>query len=87
MCLTFQVVENHCGWTEKQNQDTLADLKQVIKDKDEIIEVICVKHIFLGHLSLKLKWAFLIIPCLLSLCLSIYIQTNFNQKFAHASLV
>ena len=42
----FQVVESHCGRTEKQNQDTLDDLKQVIKDKDEIIEVICVKHIY-----------------------------------------
>ncbi|XP_078326757.1 uncharacterized protein LOC111124018 isoform X6 [Crassostrea virginica] len=34
----LQVVESHCGRTEKQNQDTLDDLKQVIKDKDEIIE-------------------------------------------------
>lgn len=88
-------MENHCGWTEKQTQDTLDDLKQVIKDKDEIIEVICVKHIFFRPPELKSQVSISkITRRLLSLCLSIcklllfcrLIQTNFNQTLQKAFL-
>lgn len=42
----LQSVENRCGWSEKRNQDTLDDLRETIKEKDKMIEVIDEHYIF-----------------------------------------